>query len=99
MTSEYPGGGITVSSNGSNAGTGIVWATTSVDNTYTFIGHDVVRAFDAVTLAELWNSEQNSARDGAGGISKFAQPVVADGKVFVPTFANQLLVYGLLSGK
>jgi hypothetical protein len=47
-------------------------------------------------LAELWNSDQNAARDGAGNIAKFAQPVVANGKVFVPTFSNQLVVYGLL---
>jgi len=96
VTSAYPGGGITLSASGCTSGTGIVWSTTSPDNTYTYIGSDVVRAFDAETLQELWNSNQNAARDGAGNIAKFMEPMVANGKVYVPTFSKELVVYGLL---
>jgi outer membrane protein assembly factor BamB len=96
VTSAYPGGGITLSASGCTSGTGIVWSTTSPNNTFTFIGSDVVRAFDAETLQELWNSNQNAARDGAGNFAKFMQPMVANGKVYVPTFSKELLVYGLL---
>jgi len=31
-----------------------------------------------------------------GSFAKFAIPTVANGKVYVPTFSNQLVVYGLL---
>src|SRR5262249_17972705 len=46
---------------------------------------------------ELWNSEQNAARDRTGNFSKFAAPIVADGKVFVSTLSNKLVVYGELA--
>jgi hypothetical protein len=38
-----------------------------------------------------------TSRDGNWGFSKFTQPIVTDGKVFVPTFSGQLIVYGLFS--
>jgi len=34
-----------------------------------------------------------------GNVAKFEGPVVANGRVYVPTFSNQLEVYGLLSSK
>jgi hypothetical protein len=55
-------------------------------------------AFDAGNLTnELWDSRQNSARDGVGNFAKFDTPTVANGKVYLATFSNQLLVYGLLA--
>ena len=45
---------------------------------------------------ELWNSAQNSARDGLGSVGHFQFPVVADGKLFVPTGSASIAVYGLL---
>ena len=63
--------------------------------------HAVVRgtlhAFDAADLSrELWNSKQNAARDDFGNLAKFNTPVVANGKVYIATFSNQVAVYGLL---
>jgi hypothetical protein len=94
-----PGGVLTVSANGSVAGTGIVWATVPVSldaNHQTVAG--ILRAFDAQNVAvELWNSLQNAARDDFGNLAKYAPVIVANGKVYVGTFSNQLVVYGLLS--
>src|SRR5439155_15671407 len=95
-----PGGVLSLSANGTAAGSGIVWATApySADaHTQTVAG--IFRAFDASDLSiELWNSKQNAARDDFGDFAKFTPPTVANGKVYVATFSNQLLVYGLLGG-
>ena len=57
----------------------------------------VLRAFDANDLSrELWNSQQNGSRDQFGNFAKFNTPVVANGKVYLATFSQQVAVYGLL---
>src|SRR5262249_6827453 len=57
------------------------------------------RAYDASDVTrELWNSEQNSSRDRLGSFSKFSAPTVANGKVYMATFSNKLVVYGLVGG-
>jgi len=100
VTSAYPGGGLTVSSNGGKAGSGIVWAMTAQNDSLVTIVPGTLRAFDATNLShELWNSDMNPARDAMGNYPKFNEPVVANGRVYVPTFSNQLAVYGLLSSK
>jgi hypothetical protein len=100
---SMPGGILCLSANGRNLGSAIVWASVPLSgdaNLETVPG--VLRAFDALDLTkELWNSEQNSARDRVGMFAKFCPPVVANGKVYLATFkdgmgANKLNVYGLL---
>jgi outer membrane protein assembly factor BamB len=93
-TRPFPGGVLAVSSNGSL--TGILWATTPDNATNNGPSTGVLRAFDAQTLTELWNSNQNSARDSLGMFAKFSAPTVANGKVYVATFSNQVLVYGMM---
>ena len=57
----------------------------------------VLRAFDASNVAnELWNSSQEPDRDSPGTFAKFAAPTIANGRVYLPTFSNQVCVYGLL---
>ena len=94
-----PGGFLTVSSNGSTAGTGIVWSSTPYDanaNWDTVPG--IIRAYDAADLThELWNSRMNLGRDNSGMFAKFCPPTVVNGKVYAPTFSGQLNVYGLLA--
>lgn len=93
----HSGAMLAVSSDGSRDGTAILWAS------YAFSGdaeHDVspgiLRAFDANDVTrELWNNRQNFARDGAGQYAKFATPTIANGHVYLPTFSNQVVVYGL----
>lgn len=93
----HSGAMLAVSSDSSKDGTAILWAA------YAFSGdaeHDVspgiLRAFDANDITrELWNSRQNLSRDGAGYYAKFASPTIANGHVYLPTFSNQVVVYGL----
>ena len=89
---------LSLSANGNQAGTGIVWAAGALSsnaNQQTVAG--VLRAFDATDLTnELWDSRQNAARDDVGNYAKFSPPTIANGKVYLATFSNQMGVYGLL---
>jgi uncharacterized membrane protein len=95
-----PGGFLSISSNGSAPGSGILWASTPLtgdaeDQTV----RGVVTAFDASNLSNvLWSSETNPARDSLGNFAKFVPPVVANGKLYMATFSNVVAVYGLLPG-
>ena len=102
-TMTSPGGNsnaapLSLSANGSTSGTGIVWAALSNSgdsNQQTVTG--ILRAFDATNLTtELWDSQRNATRDSVGNYAKFAPPTIANGKVYLATFSNQLLVYGLV---
>lgn len=93
----HPGGSLIVSANQSTSGTGIVWASlgTYQDGIHGPVA-GVLRAFDAESLRELWNSEQNAARDRVGTLMKFVPPVVANGKVYLPNQDGAVGVYGAL---
>ena len=83
----YPGATPSISANG--ASNGIVWA---VENSSPAVLH----AYDAVTLNELYNSNQASnSRDHFGAGNKFITPTIVNGKVFVGT-PNGVAVFGLL---
>ncbi|HEX9129586.1 MAG TPA: hypothetical protein VF850_10510 [Gemmatimonadaceae bacterium] len=87
---------LSVSSNGSQDGTGILWAS------YAYIGDaehaaspGILRAFDANDVRkQLWNNQLNQ-RDAGGNYAKFAAPTIANGHVYLPTFSNRVVVYGL----
>lgn len=95
-----PGAFLSVSADGSKAGTGIVWSSAPYDanaNWDTVPG--ILRAYDASDLNhEIWNSKMVPARDDAGMFAKFCAPTVVNGRVYLSTFSNQLQVYGLLGG-
>ena len=70
-----PGGALTVSADGRKSGTGIVWGTLTASRSADHgNAAGVLRAFDAETLQELWNSEQQSKRDRLGTLVKFNPP-------------------------
>jgi uncharacterized protein (TIGR03437 family) len=96
VTNALPFSGFTVSAFGSLSSSGILWATSLDSRPLPAPG--TLHAFDALNLTELWNSNQESARDILGSFSKFSNPTVANGKVFVPTASKELVVYGLLPG-
>ncbi|WP_105483471.1 fibronectin type III domain-containing protein [Abditibacterium utsteinense] len=93
-----PGGFLSVSGNGNALNTGIVWAYLPYEgDANRGVVPGVLRAFDANDpTRELWNSHLNFSRDYTGLFAKFSNPTIADGKVFVSSFSNQLNVYGLL---
>ena len=93
---HFPGGVMSVSADGGRPGSGIVWATTTAQSSLYSVELGTLRAFDAGNVSrELWNSDQNADRDSLGYFAKFAQLIVANGKVYVPTSSNRLVVYGL----
>jgi len=86
-----------ISANKTTAGSGILWVTHELGNPNHHTVPGVLRAFDATDLShELWNSRQNAARDDYGNFAKYSTAIVANGKVYVPTFSQQIAVYGLL---
>jgi hypothetical protein len=94
-----PGGLLSGSSNGSAAGTGIIWVVLPLDgdaNKERGV-QGVVRAFDAQDVSrQLWTSELSGARDRLGLMAGFVPPTVAGGKVFVATYGDKEVkrIYG-----
>src|SRR5207253_2597401 len=93
--SGMPGAQSIVSANGTN--NGIVWSTIpySADANHSTVA-GILRVSNASTGVEIYNSYQNRTRDDFGNFAKNPAPVVNNGKVYVPTFSNKLVVYGLL---
>jgi hypothetical protein len=91
-----PGATPAISANGSR--NGVVW----LIETKTWNGADrpaILRAYDATDVArELYNSEQNSARDRVGLTLRFTIPTIVNGRVYVEA-KGQVDVYGLLAGR
>ena len=86
-----PGGFLSLSGNGTDAASGIIWATMPfAENANRAVVRGVLRAFDAtdVSKGELWDSEI-SGNDGLGFFAKFNPPVVANGKVYVCAFQQE----------
>ena len=92
-----PGGFLSVSANGTK--NGIVWATHPLRddaNAPNSRVAGILRAYDATDITrELWNSQMEFPRQSVDTFAKFVPPTIANGKVFVPTFSNIVLVYGL----
>jgi len=87
-----PGGMLSASSNGTKAGTGILWAAVPLDGDANSSRgtQGVVLALDAQDVTrQLWTSEQSGARDRLGLFAKFVPPTVAAGKVFVATYGDR----------
>jgi hypothetical protein len=79
------GGHAMITANGNS--NGILW----------FVTGNSLWAMDAGTLNLLYTSNQANGRDTVPPLAHFANPIAADGRVFIGT-QNSLVVYGLLSG-
>jgi hypothetical protein len=100
-----PGGMLAVSSNGQTPDSGIVWALAPVDGDANHgVVEGIARAYDATMLDPtpidpqtprlklLWDSHRSGVTfDHA----KFVPPVVADGRLFVPTYDGRIDMYML----
>ena len=85
----FPYPGTTPSVSASGTANAILWA---VENSSPAVLH----AYDAITLQELYNSNQAAnGRDYFGNGNKFITPLVVNGKVFVGT-PNGVAEFGLL---
>ena len=61
--------------------------------------HGALVAYDATTvtngrLKQLFHSDARPA-DNMGNFAKYSTPVVANGRVYVGTFSNKVVQYGL----
>jgi len=94
-----PGGILSLSADGSTAGSGILWAFLPLQgDALNNVVPGVLRAFDASDLTrELWHSAEAPSRDDAGLFAKFSPPTIANGKVYLASYSNQLNVYGLFN--
>ncbi|HZR41219.1 MAG TPA: hypothetical protein VFB12_13945, partial [Ktedonobacteraceae bacterium] len=78
-TLGMPGGALSLSANGQNAGSGIVWAShphnqQAAKDANQHVVPGILRAYDAGNLSnELWNSEMDS-NDSIGNFAKFNPP-------------------------
>jgi hypothetical protein len=95
FTPGHPGAVLTLSANGTVAGTGILWASFPTQNGTNGAWHTTsagaLYAVDASNITHvLWSDSL-----GSWNVAKFAPPVVANGHVYLGTFSNSLRAYGL----
>ncbi len=96
-----PGGRLVVSSNGTTANTGVVWGVYPTQgNANSNVVHGALVAYDATAvrlggrLKQLFHSDDEATND-MGNFAKYSTPVVANGRVYVGTFSNKVVQYGL----
>ena len=106
VQTSMPGGILALSASADDLGSAIVWASIPIkENANHQNVPGVLRAFDASDVTkEIWNSELNAA-DQLGYFAKFCPPTVANGRVYMATFAPEsgyvqtgpahIVVYGL----
>ncbi|HZY78125.1 MAG TPA: discoidin domain-containing protein [Cyclobacteriaceae bacterium] len=87
---------LSVSSNGSDDGSAILWASHAANgDANQSVRPGILHAFSASDVTkEIWNSSK-SAADSPGNFAKFSCPTIANGKVYLASFSNMLNVYGL----
>ncbi len=83
---------ISGSSNGTEAGTGILWALRFTSDVN---GNALLEAYDARDVRKLLWSSNTMAENNLGIYPKFNYPVVANGKVYVCSQSGKIYVYGL----
>src|SRR5690348_14334723 len=92
-----PGGMLSLSSNGEDTSSAIVWACFPTSgNANQSVRPGTLAAYNAndVSANELWYSDQDS-NNVIGSFAKFNAPTIANGKVYVGTFSKKIKVYGV----
>lgn len=96
QSSTGKGGFITLSWDGSDAATAVLWEAGGTSSSTSADVPGILTAFDPTTLGALWQSNDNAGRDAVGTYAKFNPPVVANGFVYLATFDGLINVYGKL---
>jgi len=96
-----PGAALSVSASGTTDSSAIVWASLPTQDADHGLATGLVRAINATTGVELWNSTTNANDAVTPFHAKFVPPTIAGGRVYVATFTdyvqqNYVHVYGLL---
>jgi hypothetical protein len=95
--SLMPGGLSSLSANGDDSRTGIIWSMLpSGDPLNPKARRSLLFAFDAETLRVVW---QSWFPEAVREMSHRGGPTIADGKVAIPTNSGALLVYELAAGE
>jgi hypothetical protein len=96
-----PGGRLVVSSNGTTPGTGVVWGVYPTQGNANaavvpgaLVAYDAVKLVNGTQMKQLFHSNTKPG-DQLGNFAKYSTPVVANGKVYVGTFSNKVVQYGL----
>ena len=84
-----PGGILAVAVDPSGSGSGLLLASVPLPEGNQMNG--TLRAFDPLTLHEIWNNARTAYM-----FAKFVPPTVAIGRVFLPTGSGFIIVYGLI---
>ena len=98
-----PGASLSLSANGKTPGTGILWASRPLANDANRQNvQGILEAFDASAIRgsqPIWTSRQDVGRDDGGFFAKFSPPTIADGRVYLSTFAPETLDRKPIAGK
>ena len=96
-----PGGRLVVSSNGTAPNTGVVWGVYPTQGDANskvvpgaLVAYDATKLINGTQMKQLFHSDTNAA-NSMGNFAKYSTPVVANGKVYVGTFSNKVIQYGL----
>jgi outer membrane protein assembly factor BamB len=90
-----PGGFLSLSADGSRPGTGILWANHPKADAAHGPRPATLYAFDASDLRrKLWDSDEDPEGSIIAG-AKHTPPTIANGRVYMATFANSVRVFGL----
>lgn len=92
-----PGGMLTLSCRGATKGTSVLWATVPYNDANQALTAGRLVAYGATQfqnglLVKLWDSQDWNHQFT---FNKFSPPVVANGKLFLPTYDGSVIVYGL----
>jgi hypothetical protein len=91
-----PGGELTLSANGAVAGSAVPWVSQPLTgNASQSTVQGILQAFDARDASKELRDSLPTPGDDCGAFAKFASRAVANGKVYLASFSNQICVYGL----
>ncbi len=96
-----PGGRLTVSSNDTRRNSGVVWGVYPTQGNANaaivpgaLVAYHATQLVNGTQLKLLFHSDADGANK-LGNFAKYSTPVVANGRVYVGTFSNKVVQYGL----